>query len=131
MIRRPPRSTRTDTLFPYTTLFRSGFRRHGAEPRRRAAGTARDDGGARTPRAADPDVRDRLRGASAHDPHTPDRASDLLPRLPPVERPPPASPPPAHRPGFRRDPGAPGAGVRSRSRYSAHPRRPRPPHGAP
>src|SRR3546814_18316192 len=35
MIRRPPRSTRTDTLFPYTTLFRSlyislggGYRRH-------------------------------------------------------------------------------------------------------
>src|SRR3546814_11383343 len=27
MIRRPPRSTRTDTLFPYTTLFRS--RAHG------------------------------------------------------------------------------------------------------
>src|SRR3546814_9486195 len=28
MIRRPPRSTRTDTLFPYTTLFRSkGVRR--------------------------------------------------------------------------------------------------------
>src|SRR3546814_2938957 len=25
MILRPPRSTRTDTLFPYTTLFRSGF----------------------------------------------------------------------------------------------------------
>src|SRR3546814_6992527 len=32
MIRRPPRSTRTDTLFPYTTLFRSatnGIRRPG------------------------------------------------------------------------------------------------------
>src|SRR3546814_12920319 len=29
MIRRPPRSTRTDTLFPYTTLFRS---RPGASP---------------------------------------------------------------------------------------------------
>src|SRR3546814_3620502 len=29
MIRRPPRSTRTDTLFPYTTLFRSQrWRRH-------------------------------------------------------------------------------------------------------
>src|SRR3546814_5125197 len=28
MIRRPPRSTRTDTLFPYTTLFRSGVERH-------------------------------------------------------------------------------------------------------
>src|SRR3546814_20502534 len=26
MIRRPPRSTRTDTLFPYTTLFRSPLR---------------------------------------------------------------------------------------------------------
>src|SRR3546814_4986766 len=31
MIRRPPRSTRTDTLFPYTTLFRSA-----AEDQRRA-----------------------------------------------------------------------------------------------
>src|SRR3546814_12853153 len=35
MIRRPPRSTRTDTLFPYTTLFRSGVNLgwHGIEPR--------------------------------------------------------------------------------------------------
>src|SRR3546814_2526161 len=31
MIRRPPRSTRTDTLFPYTTLFRSP---DGASPAR-------------------------------------------------------------------------------------------------
>src|SRR3546814_10371435 len=30
MIRRPPRSTRTDTLFPYTTLFRSDRSRRGA-----------------------------------------------------------------------------------------------------
>src|SRR3546814_11404133 len=29
MIRRPPRSTRTDTLFPYTTLFRSPVRTPG------------------------------------------------------------------------------------------------------
>src|SRR3546814_2484337 len=29
MIRRPPRSTRTDTLFPYTTLFRSLGESHG------------------------------------------------------------------------------------------------------
>src|SRR3546814_18050852 len=29
MIRRPPRSTRTDTLFPYTTLFRSHGTRQG------------------------------------------------------------------------------------------------------
>src|SRR3546814_8586681 len=34
MIRRPPRSTRTDTLFPYTTLFRSDrIRRRGREHR--------------------------------------------------------------------------------------------------
>src|SRR3546814_1947121 len=33
MIRRPTRSTRTDTLFPYTTLFRSR-RRHAADPAR-------------------------------------------------------------------------------------------------
>src|SRR3546814_1235358 len=33
MIRRPPRSTRTDTLFPYTTLFRSRSSCRG--PRRR------------------------------------------------------------------------------------------------
>src|SRR3546814_19643085 len=29
MIRRPPRSTRTDTLFPYTTLFRSVLKKGG------------------------------------------------------------------------------------------------------
>src|SRR3546814_17725181 len=37
MLRRPPRSTRTDTLFPYTTLFRSRQTRRGygsGEPRR-------------------------------------------------------------------------------------------------
>src|SRR3546814_19809502 len=54
MIRRPPRSTRTDTLFPYTTLFRSielptGAQRHGIDQPRplvRKAGvgiTASDD----------------------------------------------------------------------------------------
>src|SRR3546814_1807705 len=33
MIRRPPRSTRTDTLFPYSTLFRSVlFQREGQAP---------------------------------------------------------------------------------------------------
>src|SRR3546814_13348987 len=32
MIRRPPRSTRTDTLFPYTTLFRSHFPELGETP---------------------------------------------------------------------------------------------------
>src|SRR3546814_4814939 len=34
MIRLPPRSTRTDTLFPYTTLFRSRPGEHRAQPHR-------------------------------------------------------------------------------------------------
>src|SRR3546814_11953896 len=39
MIRRPPRSTRTDTLFPYTTLFRSGLLLRGCPGRcRRSRG---------------------------------------------------------------------------------------------
>src|SRR3546814_11638872 len=68
MIRRPPRSTRTDTLFPYTTLFRSPAATS-AEPGRevaarrgqlsalsRAAGAARvrlrrSDGGAGRPQS--------------------------------------------------------------------------------
>src|SRR3546814_3192978 len=44
MIRRPPRSTRTYTLFPYTTLFRSAAGRaapRAAQPRRRCDGGAR------------------------------------------------------------------------------------------
>src|SRR3546814_7443641 len=43
MIRRPPRSTRTDTLFPYTTLFRSYV-----------ADDDRCDGGHLDPRASSP-----------------------------------------------------------------------------
>src|SRR3546814_1476444 len=41
MIRRPPRSTRTDTLFPYTTLFRSvrPDRVHRADRHRPGAGS--------------------------------------------------------------------------------------------
>src|SRR3546814_5706554 len=49
MIRRPPRSTRTDTLFPYTTLFRSGDRAlgPGGRPDRRGASGGRDPPGVR------------------------------------------------------------------------------------
>src|SRR3546814_1244373 len=42
MIRRPPRSTRTDTLFPYTTLFRSAAGR-----RALLAARGREEGAAR------------------------------------------------------------------------------------
>src|SRR3546814_19418633 len=38
MIRRPPRSTRTDTLFPYTTLFRSCWWRWAESWRRSSPG---------------------------------------------------------------------------------------------
>src|SRR3546814_8181439 len=41
MIRRPPRSTRTDTLFPYTTLFRSDL---SAKPRCAGPGIAFERG---------------------------------------------------------------------------------------
>src|SRR3546814_12589030 len=37
MIRRPPRSTRTDTLFPYTTLFRSALQTYLATDETRRA----------------------------------------------------------------------------------------------
>src|SRR3546814_17290133 len=50
MIRRPPRSTRTDTLFPYTTLFRSEGRLFSfvVLPAHRAHAT-RDDSASRQP----------------------------------------------------------------------------------
>src|SRR3546814_1780258 len=49
MIRRPPRSTRTDTLFPYTTLFRSAddvglAGRYGQDPGSAAADEQRGRG---------------------------------------------------------------------------------------
>src|SRR3546814_6145363 len=48
MIRRPPRSTRTDTLFPYTTLFRSSRERGRIQRLRRRF----DPGAARARRRA-------------------------------------------------------------------------------
>src|SRR3546814_1044598 len=44
MIRRPPRSTRTDTLFPYTTLFRSDRRRDHRAIHARLRGSCRHAG---------------------------------------------------------------------------------------
>src|SRR3546814_2719322 len=59
MIRRPPRSTRTDTLFPYTTLFRSeGAARPGNRPFRlqqcRSSGGRAQGRHRRCPGPADP-----------------------------------------------------------------------------
>src|SRR3546814_4628818 len=58
MIRRPPRSTRTDTLLPYTTLFRSDRHRGGD-----AAGNARSGRG-----DAAPELRARHSGLARHQP---------------------------------------------------------------
>src|SRR3546814_8687804 len=56
MIRRPPRSTRTDTLFPYTTLFRSQRRRVDMAVGTELARIAQAEGGAVVPGRADPGI---------------------------------------------------------------------------
>src|SRR3546814_9214929 len=48
MIRRPPRSTRTDTLFPYTTLFRSPICRDHPDPSLRCSAAPTETGRAST-----------------------------------------------------------------------------------
>src|SRR3546814_6361687 len=71
MIRRPPRSTRTDTLFPYTTLFRSGRDRprQGAVDRRHRPGKGAAEIG-RAARAAAAAVRRRPRLRHRSEEHT-------------------------------------------------------------
>src|SRR3546814_1045557 len=68
MILRPPRSTRTDTLFPYPTLFRSagpdGARRRRVRPRGAAAAEADPPRGAEPHRHRRP-ARHRGRGRAA------------------------------------------------------------------
>src|SRR3546814_5527231 len=58
MIRRPPRSTRTDPLFPYTTLFRSGCPLPGAARRRPCPAARAGD--------AHPAMAERALGPSRH-----------------------------------------------------------------
>src|SRR3546814_8483140 len=67
MIRRPPRSTLTDSLFPYTTLFRSGARlcTVGAAP---GLGSASGAGVALAFRIAGRSVSDTKRGEPVLDP---------------------------------------------------------------
>src|SRR3546814_10552792 len=57
MIRRPPRSTRTDTLFPYTTLFRSRPARAARLHPPRPEGD--QGGGGNIPHQSGPECRDR------------------------------------------------------------------------
>src|SRR3546814_12635252 len=54
MIRRPPRSTRTDTRFPYTTLFRSPERRNSHDDSDQLSRSARIQKGAPPPGIVEP-----------------------------------------------------------------------------
>src|SRR3546814_20024833 len=79
MIRRPPRSTRTDTLFPYTTLFRSqdiGLGKIGGCGRR----TDERDGRLPAERGAD-HLQHIDEASDACDPMGCDRASDEIETL--------------------------------------------------
>src|SRR3546814_18685650 len=68
MIRRPPRSTRTDTLFPYTTLFRSPVARPGqpahGPPGRRVSRRARAMGAGQRNAPSDVSPREYAEGWS-------------------------------------------------------------------
>src|SRR3546814_2436306 len=67
MIRRPPRSTRTDTLFPYTTLFRSDRPARGdRRDVRRRDGRARRSGRRATARARAAAAKADRRGGAAN-----------------------------------------------------------------
>src|SRR3546814_10534537 len=80
MIRRPPRSTRTDTLFPYTTLFRSARTRATERPDRDRVRTGPQPvEGPRDPEVgprrvrierAAPNAVDRARGLASVRPHS-------------------------------------------------------------
>src|SRR3546814_7457980 len=75
MIRPPPRSTRTDTLFPYPTLFRSGRDEARGRLDADAQRHAREHG-----RAA------LRRGAAPGRPHGPDRPAPRRPRRGPAQK---------------------------------------------
>src|SRR3546814_7257943 len=61
MIRRPPRSTRTDTLFPYTTLFRSVEGGHHVRSGRASGAHDQPGAGGRDLRRLQPGIGDRDR----------------------------------------------------------------------
>src|SRR3546814_8296514 len=78
-IQRPTRSTRTDTLFPYTALFRAVPRRLGLEDRRPL-----QHSGSRLPRAALPGARALprpVRGGAAGGARSEEHTSELQPLM--------------------------------------------------
>src|SRR3546814_3504679 len=75
MKRRPPRSTRTDTLFPYTTLFRAkgSAAARNADPARKVGESSRRA----APLPGDDPHRNRLGGGTAADPGSEEHTSEL------------------------------------------------------
>src|SRR3546814_14866435 len=102
MIRRPPRSTRTDTLFPYTTLFRSEPSLDDAAPR------------AAVPRGGE---QDGSGGQAAHRRAAQPRAVGAHPGPPGAGRPPPLPHPPTAGGGGRQ----PVAALRAAARPGVQP----------
>src|SRR3546814_10648187 len=100
MIRRPPRSTRTDTLFPYTTLFRS-LEREGFKTRIPSVRTAESCGVAPLTNTEHHHGTDPA--AESHQPRQPGRQGQRQARL---------------RPQLHRAPGQGGAGNRSEEHTS-------------
>src|SRR3546814_3586075 len=96
MIRRPPRSTRTDTLFPYTTLFRSHHRLSHPYPDRcrllccAGADPPQMENGPRALQGLYLDPEAQRLQVAAHDDHAPaeyaDRHPDPQPRDAPAAR---------------------------------------------
>src|SRR3546814_17696726 len=70
MIRRPPRSTRTDTLFPYTTLFRSQRRRPNRKAQDRRSASPHGYGAKGTTRCYTGPLEHAKAGASRSEEHT-------------------------------------------------------------
>src|SRR3546814_15618125 len=86
MIRRPPISTRTDTLFPYTTLFRSAIAPIRPAPRqahdfvREQAARGRDMDFAGDEAAEAVPIEPRRRGGAGGEPIEADRVEHRVPR---------------------------------------------------
>src|SRR3546814_17505291 len=127
MIRRPPRSTRTDTLFPYTTLFRSNRRpgrrvrlgkidprphpHHPGQRHRRSRPLRRDEhrvpSDAPPPRGTDPRPADRLPKSRRNSEPPAPRPPQPTPRPAPPRTSTPPHPHPAHTPPPAPEPHSP------------------------
>src|SRR3546814_10977526 len=129
MIRRPPRSTRTDTLFPYTTLFRSRRSAVVLQIPRLPSGCGRPGTARRLPAIRSPHVRELQAGGGPADRDRPERRLAVAgpgPALRPAHAAARLVQKPARRALFRRDRRPRPAGRGLRLRLGAAPRGPPP-----